>query len=263
VFFGVRLLHASDEEFPRVYRSAFMKRPQGWLAFATACVLGSGLMAQEGGVQVSFCAAPRPCIDDTLEAVFSNDTSTYDGATDVGTVIPVQVKTNTVTAKIQGWSFGLKHDEALLTLDTATTVGTIAHPDTPGAVAIPPNFAVTSIVPGGMISAQVLSFLAETQLPVGARSAICNLSYTVAAAVDGQTLLEFVSGEIGPAGSPPTDINFTVEGAAKLPTTLYQGLIGGGGGEVEVCDDGVDNDGDGDIDCADADCAGVAPCENP
>jgi hypothetical protein len=32
---------------------------------------------------------------------------------------------------------------------------------------------------------------------------------------------------------------------------------------VGGCSDGVDNDGDGDIDCADMDCVGIAPCVAP
>ncbi|MEM7231609.1 MAG: hypothetical protein AAF517_05525, partial [Planctomycetota bacterium] len=142
--------------------------------------------------------------------------------------VDAQVFTNTETSAIQGWSYAVKHNGDVLSIveDSVTTVGTIAHPETEGAVAFPPNFDVSQAVPGGLISAIVLSFLTETELPVGSRSAILNVSYTVNAnpGADG-TALEFVGGEIGPKGSPPTDINFTVDGASRLPATVIDGVI--------------------------------------
>ena len=46
---------------------------------------------------------------------------------------------------------------------------------------------------------------------------------------------------------------------ADAAAQLCGGLCGGGGGE-EICDNGIDDDGDGLVDCDDPDCAGVPGC---
>ncbi|MEZ4398611.1 MAG: M4 family metallopeptidase [Kofleriaceae bacterium] len=45
--------------------------------------------------------------------------------------------------------------------------------------------------------------------------------------------------------------------------TLTVSAAGASPGPETVCDDGVDNDGDGAIDCADSDCAGAPACQGP
>lgn len=43
-------------------------------------------------------------------------------------------------------------------------------------------------------------------------------------------------------------------------SALFSGVVGCGGGDTEVCDDNIDNDGDETVDCDDADCAGTTAC---
>ena len=238
-----------------------MKSRVQWLIAATLVCAVSGLYAQPR----EFCAGDDMCIPDTLEIDIAGSNELVLGEDfQPGLEVDAQVMTNTETAKIQGWSYAVKHDDAMLSIvaDSVTTVGTIAHPDTPDAVAIPPHFDVSQAVPGGFISAIVLSFLSETELPVGSKSAIVNVKYTVDAdpGADG-TKIEFVSGEIGPEGSPATDINFTVDGASRVPSTVVDGVIRKGGGPAEeICDNGIDDDGDGLIDGDDPDCPGGGGC---
>ena len=40
-----------------------------------------------------------------------------------------------------------------------------------------------------------------------------------------ETLIGFVNREIGPPGSPPVDINITIDGKGKRPLHLTQGLV--------------------------------------
>jgi lysyl endopeptidase len=61
-------------------------------------------------------------------------------------------------------------------------------------------------------------------------------------------------GDVCDAGS-----NATVDGAFASYFGQVSGILGGGGAS-EVCTDGVDNDGDGQVDCADADCAADPSC---
>jgi hypothetical protein len=94
---------------------------------------------------------------------------------------------------------------------------------TPDAVVIPPIFDATQIVPGGMITAVVASMTRDLTSPC---SAICNMAYTLDADPGPEgTYLVIASGEIGPEGSPPTDIDITVDGRAGDPEWLVDGLI--------------------------------------
>lgn len=227
------------------------------------CAFGASLTAQQNNVE-NFCdpGARDDCIPDTLEIVFvpgGTSEFVYDPFV-AGTQIDCEALSETKTANVQGWSYAVAHDDAFLTLieDTVTTVGTIVDPDHPNTVTIPPNFDVTNAVPGGWISAIVLSFIQPTQLPLDTRNSIAKASYTLTAdaGVDG-TLIKYVDDQIGAPGSPNTAINITVDGVAKLPETMIQGLVrfGGGGPPPETeCADGIDNDEDGAIDCMDDDC---------
>ena len=220
-----------------------------------------------GGVVEVFCDGEQrhPCSDDTLEIVFDTGTSSFElPDVDPAPAIPIQVVTETWTRRVQGWSYGVKHDQALLSVveDSATAEGTIAHPDTLGAVVIPPHFDATQVVEGGFISAIVLSFVSETELPYRKRNPICRAKYAVERPIpiDG-TVVEFASGEIGADNAAPAMVGFTVDGGGLFPSLLYHGVIrpvrpAG----PEICGDGFDNDRDGSIDCDDGDCRDQPTC---
>ena len=220
-----------------------------------------------GGIVEVFCEGEgfSPCTDNTLEIVFETGTSSFElPEVDPAPTIPVQVVTETWTRRFQGWSYAVKHDDWHLSIveDSVTTQGTIAHPDTPGAAAISPHFDSTQSLHSGFISAVVLSFLSDTELPYLERSAICRAEYRIERPIEEHgTLLEFASGEIGPEAGALTDVNFTIDGFSALPELFYHGVIRPARpAEPEICGDGFDNDRDGRIDCDDGDCRDDLAC---
>ncbi|MCZ6792660.1 MAG: hypothetical protein O7J95_03495 [Planctomycetota bacterium] len=259
-----------------------MRGTYRWLAVGALVAFSASLKAQQE-VVVDFCDPmpdPAACTEDTLEVTFGDDPddSIFEIADPfvVDTPVPVVIVSNTVNMLIQGWSYGVKHDTNLLSLDPTSVTIQGTEAETQFNTGFNRTVAVlpADTAPGdpracvgtceGFISAVVLSFVSPAQLPVGQRNSIARASYTLTAEPGANgTLIEIVSGELRPAmGSPPADINITINGAAKLPLTIVQGLlIGAGGPGAEMdCADGVDNDMDGLIDCADPDCAMAANC---
>ena len=196
---------------------------------------------------VDFCAGGDNCIADDFTITFdANGTSVIDPGD--ATEVAMTVTSNTQTADVQGWSYGISHDPAVLSIvmDSATLTGTDAE-----AALIAPFFDVTTAVDGGadfppgMISAVVLSFT-EPAMLLQQSNTIAKATYSIDGALPaGGTLLQFEDNVLRNAPSPPVAINITVNGNARIPTTLNQGLICAGV-EPGACDDmGGDVDGDG------------------
>ncbi|MCZ6792659.1 MAG: hypothetical protein O7J95_03490 [Planctomycetota bacterium] len=231
----------------------------------------TGLRAQDR----DFCdPAMDMCSDDRFEVVFpvgpAIDDSLFEYAEFVaGTVIESGVVMNAVSARVQGWSYAVKHDPAILDLDpTSVTID-----GTETARLFSNGFNTTlAVLPGpppndprtcdgvcqGFVQAVVLSFVDDIVLPTG-RSLIAKANYrlTADAGPDG-TLVQIVSDELtSNPNSPPTSVNITVDGMAFLPRVVRDGVVrrADGGRKVEgQCADGIDNDGDGLIDMDDPDC---------
>ena len=220
----------------------------------------SPLLPQEGGIPVEFCApGDWFCSEDGLEIVFESGTSTHPGPLEPGAEIPIEVVIEARSAQIQGYSWAVKHDPALLHLlpESVTTAGTIMdieHPETPLGAS---HFNATHAVPGGFISAIVLALTEKRELPLG-RDAICRAAYRVESAAP-CTVIRFVHGQLGYPGSPPVALNITANGLSKQPRYLRHGLVGSGAC-AETCDDLADNDGDGLADCADPECSNAIVC---
>ncbi|MEM7232293.1 MAG: dockerin type I repeat-containing protein [Planctomycetota bacterium] len=211
-----------------------------------------------GGIVESLCKNDENCADDTLEIVFENGQSTL-RVSKAPVTIPIRVVTETRSYDVYGWSYAVRHDETVIELiaDSATTTGTIGDPDAVGPRSV--GFDATQAVPGGFISAIVLSFLVETELPIGERNVICLAEYQLPSVPERPIRLDFVSDEIG-ANGRNTDVNFTIGRVGALPARLYQGLILPSDSPVEDCEDGIDNDGDDATDCADSDCSHLSVC---
>ena len=211
------------------------------------------LHAQEGGAVAVLCPEGPVCAEDALEVVFGSGTSTYTGPLEVGTEIPIQVVMDTRSAGIQGFSYAVKHDPEFLSLlpDSVTTAGTILDPASPGRVVTDEHFDATHAVPGGFISAIVLSVREKREMPPG-RSVICRAAYSIETTFP-CSVVRIVNLQLHTPGAPPVAVNITAFGRSLQPRTLRQGIVGSGACK-ETCDDLADNDGDGLVDCDDPDC---------
>jgi hypothetical protein len=213
------------------------------------------------------------CVDDTLEVTFDGKTESNLKAT-VGMKVPVTVMMETVDAGVQGWSYGVTHDETILTLNMVTIDGTDAKAQfNQGFNATsmeniqrctdPADTKCTARVDGGgFISAVVLSLIESAELMVK-RNSLAISEYTVAKDAGAGTLIA-VTDRLAKKNSPPAAINITIVGKSRSPVTIIDGFVTGEGGPpAEICDNKVDDDNDTKIDCADEDCKGDPACPTP
>jgi len=125
-------------------------------------------------------------------------------------------------AGIQGWSYGGKHDTALLDIEGVTIDGT----DVPAL--FDGGFNTTRVVDSkgtnvGYIQAIILSFVNPVEVPISDYFKMCAATYKVKAnACDGKSgdvksKIEFAHKELAVQGSPPVDINLTIGGVALGP----------------------------------------------
>ena len=213
------------------------------------------------------------CVVDTLEIVFDGKTDSILEAKEaaVGTKLTVTVMTETKSAEIQGWSYGVASDDTILMVLSATTEGTDAKKNFKGGFDATSNQKIESCtVPtdpkcaatkagGGFISAVVLSLTEKAELPIQ-RNSLAIAEYNVLKAPPaGGTLIQ-ISDRLKRQGSPPVAINFTIAGKSRLPTNVIDGWIKGEGGPIEICNNTKDDDGDTKIDCVDPDCAADPAC---
>ncbi len=192
-------------------REGFLRRAvlTGGRAHCLASVLSlsltSGLVAQ----------APNP---NDFELRMRLDKAVYNP----GDALEATAGVNTKAAGVQGWSFGVKHDTTFLEILSATRQGT----DVDGVFSN--GFETTTIVEKngvkvGYIQAIVLSFLKPAEVPVSDFFSMARAGYRVKNnACDGksgdfQTKVEFAHKEVGVPGSPPVDINLTINGIALGP----------------------------------------------
>ena len=209
------------------------------------------------------------CTPDTLEVTFDGATNSVKNvkAADVGTKQPVVIMTETKSAMIQGWSYGVGHDEAILTLNSVTTEGTDMKKVFSGgfdatsmekieSCKVPTDPKCAQTVPGGgWISAVVLSLTEARELPLG-RNSIAKAEYTITKDPGGAGTVIMISDRLKKTGSPPVAINFTIGGKSRVPTKVVDGFIVGEGGtptKETNCKDTKDDDADGKVDCKDED----------
>ena len=241
-----------------------MKRLFGWVAvFLLCCTYLPAQVVQE------FCVGQANCIPDRMEVVFDSTGNSALTLADGQATFDVTVQTATVSAGVQGRSYGLAHDgDSFSIADSACAgagldylCGTEAE-----AALVNPFFNVSTRVgpaqnsPSGFISAVVLSFIAPATLTTGQTNSLAKLTYNVDAVPGASSLIRLADDELSNNG-PTVALNITVAGEAKLPETLVHAEVSPPGAAAEDCANGVDDDGDGDVDCDDADCADAANCE--
>ncbi|MGQ9590104.1 MAG: hypothetical protein ACUVYA_07400 [Planctomycetota bacterium] len=221
------------------------------------------------------------CVSDSIEIVFDSASSNVleypDGQAFPLENIGVTVYMDTKSSDTQGWSYGVIHDLEALDVLNATTEGTDAREKfgqmyfdatsykniqrcVPGTLcrATEPGERTDG---GGWISGVVLSLTTASSLDTGKKNSLAKAVYTLKKDVgpDG-TKIEF-SDRVAPQKSPATALNLTVNGKSRVWTEGTDGLIKkAGGAQVEICNNGVDDDGDQLVDCADPDCAEDPAC---
>ena len=194
----------------------------------------------------SRCPGPEcRCIPDTLEVTFDGDTGSvleydiFSPGMPVATTIILDLK----SSQIQGWSFGVDHDDALLGLTGVTVEGTDA------AVALNGGFVHVTMEdiqiclsgakpdtdcrhprPGtGYVEAVILSFREPIYLDLGRRS-VAKAEYVLEADPGFLGTRIQVVDYLGVKNSPPVDINITASGKSRAPERLGEasGLHGHG-----------------------------------
>jgi hypothetical protein len=123
-------------------------------------------------------------------------------------------------AGAQGWSYGVKHDPKVLEILTATTVGS----DVPTVFS--GGFDQTILVQEGAVNvgwiqAIVLSFQLKRELPITPQFIMAKSQYKVLTGICGteselRTSIAY-SDKLSVAGSPPVELNVTVEGNSLVP----------------------------------------------
>jgi hypothetical protein len=180
------------------------------------------------------------CSEDTIEITFDGDSdSVFEYETFEGeTSLVVTVVTDTLAPGVQGFSYGVRHDPALLQVKSVD--------DLVGECSTAPNDCFwldsrdrrdvetcgsdAACSPekrtdgGGWITAVILSFQEAVELPPG-RNQIARAEYRlVADAGEAGTLIQ-VTDRLAGRDAPPMDLNLTVDGRAKIWGTAVDGWI--------------------------------------
>ncbi|MBI4603979.1 MAG: hypothetical protein HY721_18645 [Planctomycetes bacterium] len=162
----------------------------------------------------------------------------------------------------QGWSLGISNSGVDI---LGTTVdGTVSADSAKGGL-VQGGFVVNETIDPaknkgkmGSVQAVVLSFTQPVFLPVNSAQITGKNRYkATVAATESSATLKFEDGLIGKG--QPVQNNITFKGQTKIPAlgekklTIRKKIVAGP--EKGFCNDQVDNDLDGKIDCADEDCA--------
>ena len=125
---------------------------------------------------------------------------------------------------MQGWSFGVRHDPAVLQAESVTMKGSDAE-----AALVAPSFTLTEIIESedgtriGIIQGVVLSFIEPAEVPVSDFFSFFFANYTVLGCAEGveglATEINFVS-DLAQPGRVPVEINLTIDGQAILPDQI-------------------------------------------
>ena len=176
--------------------------------------------------------------------------------------------TDNPSADVQGWSFGVWTSG--FEIESVSDEGTLAELPNRGGIRDPEsNFFVFNIADPdahegrqGVYQAVVLSFFTATPLlPVGQRYRLGRIDCRATLEeVPHQGFMRYDERFRNPP-SPAVAVNLTVDGENTPVGTEHRDIAIGQDSPVEICDDGVDNDGDGFADLDDPDCIDPLPRE--
>lgn len=233
-----------------------MRRVGLWALLGVALSVGvNKAAAQDARI---FCedGGPVECIDAAVEVVFPFgpvlDNSEFRYAEFVpGTAVESAVVLDLAAGPVAGWSYGVRHDPAVLMLreDSLTTDATVLE----GVGA-----QILQLVGNGYVSVNVVDLGLPVDLPAG-RHIVARATYTlIADAGTVGTRIELTE-DLAPVGGAAVAIEVTEGGVAKQPRLLTDGVVRRVVVAAEDCANGVDDDGDGLVDNDDPDCR-ECPC---
>lgn len=185
---------------------------------------GLALVVLISGLALSLATAPLRAQDQPDPKDWDYDIRTEKSSYAAGDTVKATAGVVARKAGVQGWSYGVKHDPALLTIESATTEGT----DVPGVFNA--GFNQTTIidqggVKTGFIQAVVLSLVSPAEVPVTDYFSMAAITYTVGKDAcqgksgDLKTKIEF-SEELAVKGGPPVELNLTILGIGIVPTNV-------------------------------------------
>ncbi len=197
------------------------------LIFVFSLSMVNGRLALPQNLEEEFCTEERIkiCANNNLSVGFGNDQGNVFqyGTFSPGLRVPMVVYMDTADGVV-GWSYAVAHDENVMSLtdDDLTLEGTSVTDV---------RFVVNRIVDGGFFSAIELALLfpGRATLPSG-RNSLMKAAYSLNADVGTRgTLIQIVNKVIGVPGSPPVEIDITLQSgtstSSTFPRRLTHGLV--------------------------------------
>ena len=188
------------------------------------------------------------------------------GAFEAGTRIGSVLTMATVSDSVQGYSLAVAHDESLLSITDDDLI--VDNTDTAANEGGFP-FRNNKVVSGGYIVAEVLDISGGGALlpPVAGDdvNTLLRAYYTLNAEPPAEgTMLRYSSGNLSAEGSPPVAVVVTNAGNSLSPNGVTNAIILASCDvqpDPEICDNQIDDNGDGLVDCADPECADFTACQ--
>ena len=197
------------------------------------CLLSSVLSAQDEGADRMLCDPADPmkacpgnpcCSEHRLEVVFEQSGSSVLHLEHSGLPreMEIGIFLDAANTQVQGWAYGIQHDETFLEIQEATFEGTDAQKFFRG------GFQVTTKqhVQGGYISAIVLSVTDNKAVLPRGRNLVSRASYAVnpGKIPEASTVISF-SSQLRREGSPPVNIVVVDSGSSLKPTFVRDGRV--------------------------------------
>ncbi|MFP6633848.1 MAG: hypothetical protein VCD16_14540 [Planctomycetota bacterium] len=183
----------------------------------------------------TFCEGDNACIPDSLVFRWDENNEAVLVLDSVGQDLSATVFLDTRSEGVTSWSYGLRHDPAVLTLlagdCTDDREGFICGTDAADR-AVEPFYNYSEVVGSeqgsevGFISAVVLSFVAPAHLEAERFNSLAKLTYRVGEIPPGGTMVRFVADELRLVpDSPAVGIQIEVGGGGGMPSTLVHGKL--------------------------------------
>jgi len=183
----------------------------------------------------TLCEGDDACVPDSLVFRWDENNEAVLVVEGEGQDLSATVFLDTRSEGVTSWSYGLRHDPAVLTLlagdCTDEREGFICGTDAADR-AVAPFYNYSEIVGSeqgsevGFISAVVLSFVAPAHLEAERFNSLARLTYRVGEIPPEGTMVRFVADELRPVpDSPAVGIQIEVGGGGGAPSTLVHGKL--------------------------------------